>query len=194
MNLKLVHTRVREQTFGEPSLSAYPEYPIEQAFGSDDPVAQQQLMQQASRGSSEPDHTLFVADYNGLRVLARSEAPLTRVAETLRQLVGATLLVGPPVVRFAGGVPVLEPYMVVLVNAPASYLPAVRKDFLARRGRITRLVERGSFGLEGEAPLTYLLGFHNRMREMLGDHWDEGHVATWLSRYVPVDGDGPAAA
>ena len=84
--------------------------------------------------------------------------------------------------------------MVVLVNAPASYLPMVRKDLLARRGRITRLVERGSFWLEGEAPLTQLLGFHKRMREMLGDHWSESHVATWLSRYVPVDGDGPAAA
>jgi hypothetical protein len=194
MNLKLVQTPGSEPKFAEPSLSAYPEYPIEQAFGSDDPVAQQQLMQQASRGSPEPEHTLFVADYNGLRVLARSEAPLTRVAEALRQRFGATLLVGPPVIRFADGVPVLEPYMVVLINAPASYLPAVRKDFLARRGRITRLVERGSFGLEGEAPLRKLLGFHDRMREMLGNHWGESHVATWLSRYAPVDGDGPAAA
>jgi hypothetical protein len=84
--------------------------------------------------------------------------------------------------------------MVVLVNAPASYLPAVRKDFVARRGRITRLVERSSFVFEGEAPLARLLGYHERIRDILGDSWAESHIATWLSRYAPVDGDGPAAA
>jgi hypothetical protein len=194
MNLKLVQAPRREPRFAEPPMPAHPEYPIEQAFGSDDPLVQQQLMQQASRGIPEPDHTLFVADYNGLRVLARSEAALNRVAEALRQRFGATLLVGAPVVRYAVRVPVLEPYMVVLASAPMSYLEAVRKDFVARRGRITRLVERGGFVLEGEAPLANLLGYHETMREMLAERWSASHVATWLSRYVPVDGDGPAAA
>ena len=55
MNLKLVQTAGSEPILAEPSLSAYPEYPIEQSFGSDDPAAQQQLMQQASRGSPEPE-------------------------------------------------------------------------------------------------------------------------------------------
>ena len=193
MNLKLLQAPRREPRFAEPRMPTHPEYPIEQAFGSDDPITQQQLMQQASRGTPEPQ-TLLVADYNGLRVLARSEAALSRVAEVLRRRFGAMLLVGAPTVRYADCVPVLEPYMVVLVNAPASHLAAVRKDFVARRGRITRLVERGSFVLEGEAPLAELLGYYQHMREMLAEHWEESNVATWLSRYVPVDGNGPAAA
>ncbi len=138
-------------------MPTHPEYPIEQTFGSDDPVTQQQLMR-AARRTLETDSTLLVADYNGLRVLARSEAALDRVAESLRQRFGATLLVDAPAVRYAHLVPVLEPYMVVLVNAPVSDLAAVRNDFVGRRGRITRLVERGSFVLEGEAPLAQLLG------------------------------------
>ena len=194
MNLRLLQAPRREPQFVAPRMPTHPEYPIELAFGSDDPMTQQQLMQQAARGTPEPDHTLLVADYNGLRVLARSEAALTGVTEMLRRRFGETLLVGAPTVRYADSVPVLEPFMVMLVNAPASHLAAVRKDFVRRRGRIARLVERGSFVLEGEAPLAELLGYHRHMREMLAEHWDESHVATWLSRYLPVDGNGPAAA
>jgi len=194
MNLKLLQAPRRQPRLAEPRMPMYPEYPIEQAFASDDPMTQQQLMQQASRGAPEPDHTRFVSEYNGLRVLARSEAALGRVAEELRRRFGATLVVGAPAVRYADCAPVLEPYMVVLVNAPASHLAAVRKDFVGRHGRIARLVERGTFVLEGEAPLAKLLGYHRHIREMLAEHWNESHVATWLSRYVPVDGNGPAAA
>ena len=194
MNLTLLQAPRRAPRFVEPRVPAHPEYPLEQAFGSDDPMTQQQLMQQVSRGTPEPDHTLLVADYNGLRVLARSEAALSRVADVLRRRFGQTLVVGAPAVRYSDCVPVLEPYMVVLVSAPASCLGAVRKDFVARGGRIVRLVEKGSFVLEGEAPLAELLGYHRHMREMLAEHWDESHVATWLSRYVTVDGDDPAAA
>ena len=50
------------------------------------------------------------------------------------------------------------------------------------------------FVVEGEAPLADLLGYREDMRELLGDDWSESHVATWLSRYVPVDGGGPLAA
>jgi predicted membrane GTPase involved in stress response len=175
-------------------MPTHPEYPIEQAFGSDDPSTQQQLMQLALQSTTEPNHALLMTDYNGLRVLARSETALHRLAEALRRRFGAKLLVGAPEVRYADRVPVLEPYMVVLVNAPASCLSAVRKDFVERRGRITRLVDRGSFVLEGEAPLATLLGYDQHMRSVLADHWDESHVAMWLSRYVPVHGNGPAAA
>ena len=194
MNVKLLQALRREPRFAEPRMPPHPEYPIEQAFGSHDPMIQQQLMQQASRGTPEPDHTLFVADYNGLSVLARTEPALDRIAEVLRKRFGSKLLVGAPAVRYADRLPMLEPYMVVLVNAPASYLAAVRKDFIGRHGRITRLVERGISVLEGEAPLAQLLGYHQHMREMLADHWDESHVATWLSRYVPRDSNGPEAA
>src|SRR5678816_3257240 len=105
-------------------------------------------MQQAPRAAPEPDHSLLVADHNGLRVLARSEAALSRVAEELQCRFGATLVVGTPAVRYADCEPVLESYMVVLINAPASHLAAVRKDFVGRRGRIVQLVERGSFVLK----------------------------------------------
>lgn len=194
MNVKLLQAPRPEPRLANPRAPTHPEYPIEQAFGSDDPLTQQQLMQQASRGSPEPSASLFVADYNGLRVLARSESALNRVAEALLRQFGATLLVGAPAVRYGDHPPVLEPYMVVLVNAPASYLRAVRQDFARRHGRITRLAERGSFVLEGEAPLAHLLGYHRRMREMLAENWDESHVATWLSRYALVGGNGPEAA
>jgi predicted membrane GTPase involved in stress response len=175
-------------------LLTHPEYPIEQAFASDDPITQQQLMQQVSQSTAEADHTLFVADYNGLFVLGRSEAALNDVAEALRRRFGATLVVGPPTVRYAHRVPALEPYMIVLVNAPVSYLARIRRDFASRRGRITRIVESESFVLEGEAPLAELLGYHQHMRDMLAGNWNASHVATWLSRYAPIDDNGPAAA
>ena len=175
-------------------MSTHPEYPIEQAFGSDDPMTQRELMREASRGTPEPNHALLMADYNGLRVLARSEAALHRLAEALRRRFGAKLLIGAPQVRYADRVPVLEPYMAVLVNAPTSYLEAVRKDFVGRHGRITRLDKSESFVLEGEAPLAQLLGYHQHLRELLANHWSESHLAMWLSRYVPLDGNGSAAA
>jgi hypothetical protein len=194
MNVKLVQARHPQQEVAEPRMLAHAEYPIEQSFHSDDPLTQQRLMEPASRGTDEPDQALFVTDCNGLRVLGRSEAALDRVASALRARFGRTLVVDAPRVRYADRAPVLEPYMVVLVSAPAGYLAAVRKDFAARRGRITRIVERGTFVLEGEAPLAGLLGYQRRMRDVLGEHWDESHVAMWLSRYVPIDGDGPEAA
>lgn len=194
MNLNVIRAPRRGPRFANPPLPGHPEYPIEQAFSSDDPLTQQQLMQEPSRGTPESDHTLFVTDYNGLRVLARSESALNRVEEALVQRFGTTLLVGAPAVRYADRMPVLEPYMDVVVNAPASYLGTVRTDFVGRRGRITRLVERGSFVLEGKAPLAHLLGYHQHLREILAVHWDESHAATWLSRYVPIDHNGPEAA
>jgi len=195
MNVRLLHPPRHNSRFAEPQILTYAEYPIAQAFGSNDPTTQQQLMQQASRGSAHgPDHALFIADYNGLSVLARSEAQLNRAAEVLRRRFGSMLHVGAPTIRYADRVPVLEPYMVVLVNAPTTYLTAVRKDFIERHGRITRLVERETFLLEGEAPLAELLGYQRHVRKLLEEHWNEGSVAIWLSRYVPVDCDDPEAA
>lgn len=194
MNLKVIHAPRRRPTPVDARCTAHPEYPIEQAFGSDDPTTQQQLMQLAWRGAPDPEQTLLVADFNGLRVLARCEPALSRTEEALRRRFGAALVAGAPAVRYADCVPLLEPYMGVLVSGPASHLPAVRIDLTARRGSVTRVIERGSFVLEGEAPLANLLGYHRHMRELLCEHWRASHVATWLSRYVAVDRPDPAAA
>ncbi len=175
-------------------MPAHPEYPIAQAFRSDDPAVQQELMQQAWVPLVEAERALIVADYNGLRTLGRTESALNHVADTLRHRFGSALVAEAPEVRYGAGNPMLEPFMVVLVHGPASHLARVRNDFLARRGRLTRIVDRSMFVLEGEAPLAQLLGYHERMRDVLAEDWDQSHVATWLSRYVPIEGGGPEAA
>ncbi|HZP89076.1 MAG TPA: hypothetical protein VFB54_19865 [Burkholderiales bacterium] len=194
MNIRAIQTRRREPRLTEPRALPHAECPIEQRFGSDDPVVQQQLMQQAAQGTREVGHTVFVADYNGLRVLAGSEVALESAAAALRRRFGTALVVEPAAVRYADRVPVLEPYMIVLVNAPDTCLGRVRNDFERRHGHITRIAGRGRFVLEGEAPLAELLGYHHHMRDMLAEHWDESHVATWLNRYVPIDDNGPEVA
>jgi hypothetical protein len=194
MNVKPIAARRPRPTHAEAPMPMHPDYPIAQSFRSDDPAAQQQLMQQASHPVVEPEQALLVTDYNGLRVLGRSEQALDRVAGTLRRRLGAALVAGPREVRYGNGDPVLEPHMVVLVHGPASCLARVREDLLARGGRIARVVDRSMFVLEGEAPLARLLGYRERMREMLAESWSQSHVATWLSRYVPVEDDGPEAA
>jgi hypothetical protein len=170
------------------------EYPIAQTFHSDDPAAQRQLMQRARRPVIEPEPAVVLTECNGLRALARSEAVLNRVAGTLRRRFGAALVAGPPEVRYFDGDPMLEPYMTVLVHAPAVHLARVCNDLLARRGRVTRVVERSMFVLEGEAPLAHLLGYYDRVHDMLAEDRNQSHVATWLSRYAPMEGGGPEAA
>jgi len=172
----------------------HPEYPIAQAFHSDDPVTQRQLMQRFRHPVIEPAQALVQTECNGLRVLARSESALNRVGVTLRRRFGPTLVAGPPEVRYGDGDPMLEPYMTVLVHAPAVHLARVVNDLLARRGRVTRVVERSMFVLEGEAPLALLLGYYDGADDMLAEDRKRSHVATWLSRYVPIDGGGPEAA
>jgi translation elongation factor EF-G len=62
---------------------------------------------------------------------------------------------------------------------------------LRRRGRIKRLDERGPFILEGEAPLAALLGYRQWLRDLIQD---DAYVGLRLSRYLPIDDDGPRAA
>ena len=54
--------------------------------------------------------------------------------------------------------------------------------------------ERGNFVLEAEAPLAALLGYEQWLQELFADDWDGSYVGLWLSRYVPIDGNGPEAA
>ena len=137
---------------------------------------------------------LFIADYNGLRVLGRSEASLNLVANTLQRRFGNGLSVDCPVVRYVFGVPVLEPYMTVLVQGPLAHLSRVRNDIAQRRGRIARVSKRGNFVLKAEAPLAALLGCGEWLQELFGEDRDESYVGLWLSRYVAIDGHGPQAA
>ena len=138
-----------------------------------------------------PEESLFVADYDGLRLLGVSEGALDTAVEPLRHRFGDRLLVDPPSVRYAFGTPTLEPYMSVVINGPVCSLLVVQMDFLERKGRIKRLVQSGHFVLEGEAPLASLLGYQRWVRDLAEP---EPCVSIRLSRYLPIDDDGPRAA
>ena len=163
--------------------------PIEQTVRSNDANTQSQLMQEPWSRSLEC--TLFVADYNGLRLLGKSEGALDAAVEPLRRRFGDRLVVDPPSVRYAFGVPTLEPYMTVAISGPQRYLPAIQTDFLQRRGRVLRVQQGGPFVLEGEAPLARLLGYRQWLRYSMDN---VPNVYLCLSRYLPIDDDGPRAA
>jgi hypothetical protein len=81
--------------------------------------------------------------------------------------------------------------MAVLINGPACNLRVIEMDFLQRKGRIKRLDQSTHFVLDGEAPLASLLGYQHWLRGLAEP---EPHVGIWLSRYLPIDDDGPRAA
>lgn len=191
--IELNRTRQSRQTEHRDAL-LHPECPIEQTFRSDDPEVQRQLMYHAWQRAAAPQQVLFLADYNGLRVLAHSEAALNRVAENLRGRFGDRLRVDDPLVRCSSGTPVLEPYMTVLVHGPLRHLAHVRNDIACRGGRIARVSEGDRFVLEAEAPLAALLGYGKWLRDLFADKWVGSYLGLWLSRYVPLGGDGPRAA
>lgn len=178
-------------SFSRGSTLIHAECPIEQTLRSDDAETQGQLMQEPWSQDHRPEGTLYVADYNGLRLLGRSERALTAAVEPLQRRFGDRFVADAASVRYAFGVPTLEPYMTVLVNASERYQAFVERDFLERRGRIKQVQQRGPFVLEGEAPLAFLLGYEEWLRDVV-----EGgcHVGLWLSRYLPIDDYGPQAA
>lgn len=67
------------------------ERPIEQTLRGDDPETQCQLMQEPWSRNNRPEGTSFVADYNGLRLLRRSEGALDAAAESLQRRFGDRL-------------------------------------------------------------------------------------------------------
>ena len=112
--------------------------------------------------------------------------------DALKNQYGRALIVEPPSVRYAHGAPVFEPYMIVLLCGPARYLSLLQGDLGRRRAQVTRLDQRSDpLVLEAEARLGSLLGY----REWL-DERSEGdvEVSMWLSRYRPIDDEGPYAA
>jgi len=169
----------------------YADRPIEQRVRSNDASIQSQLMQEPWSRSNRLECTLFVAAYNGLRLLGKSEGALDAAVEPLRRRFGDRLVVDAPSVRYAFGVPTLEPYMTVAISGPHRYLAPIQTDFLRRRGRVKRVQYGGPFVLEGEAPLAGLLGYRQWLRDSLDDI---PNLDLRLSRYLPIDDGGPRAA
>jgi len=170
----------------------HPECPIEQTLRSDDAGTRDQLMQEPWSHKNRPDGTLFIADYHGLRLLARSEAALDAAVVPLQRRFEGRLVLDALSVRYAFGVPTLEPYMTVFVTGPERHVPVIQREFLRRRGRITRLDQRGWFILEGEGPLSGLLAYEQWLRDLM--QGDPCGVGLRLSRYLPIDDGGPQAA
>jgi hypothetical protein len=171
----------------------HPECPIEQSLRGVDDRAQRELQQEIWHGTSFiADGALLVADPKCLRVLARTERALAGPVGALRQRYGKRIVVEPPAVRYAHGAPVLEPYMIVLLCGPEDQLPVVQRDLAKRRSRITRLERQaGIYVLEAEAPLANLLGYCDWLQRLTGGNTD---ASMWLSRYLPIDDEGPYAA
>ena len=198
----------------------HPECPIEQAVHSREPAVHARLLQEiwwrrSGGGDARPvaarateasaltdaryaneagalDNALLIADPKSLRILARTERALEAPVNALRRRYGDALVAEPPSVRYAHGAPVLEPYMTLLLHGPEHCLAPLQKDLVRRRGRIERLDRHDSrFVLEAEAPLANLLGYDGWLGERMGSVVELG---IWLSRFVPIDDDGPFAA
>lgn len=171
----------------------HPECPIEQSLTSRDPAVQGQLMQEIwHRHSFIDEGALLIADPKSLRVLARTERALSVPVDALRVRYGTALVIEPPSVRYAHGAPVLEPYMAMLLCGPERHLQWLQNDLARRRGHVTRLDHHsGLFVMEAEAPLSNLLGYDAWLGERMEGCTD---LSMWLSRYAPIDEDGPHAA
>ena len=185
-------TQAGSRTTDRPFRPAWhPEYPIEQTIRWTDEPTRAALLQEGWRRRSTPDDVLFVAHYDGLRILGPTERVLEHAVANLQRRYG-NALVEPPSIRYIHGAHVLEPWMTILVNVPRHHGFVIEHDFVCRRGDIRRFDLHGAaFVLEGEAPLAELLGYTAWLEDVIKD---EPSVAMWLSRYLPIDGDGPRAA
>jgi len=180
-----------EYSFARGRSLIHADRPIEQTVRSNDAYTHDRLMQEPWSRRNRLECTLFVADYSGLRLLGKSEGALDAAVEPLRRRFVDRLVVDAPSVRYAFGVPTLEPYMTVAISGPQRYLPVIQTDFIRRRGRVKRLQQGGPFILQGEAPLASLLGYEQWLRVSMEDI---PSVDMSLSRYLPIDDDGPRAA
>jgi hypothetical protein len=193
MTLELFDTLGVRSPFRRGPALLHPECPIEQAVTSSDPQVQDSLLREIWRRAPARERgALLIAQPDRLRVLARTEAMLRPVIDALVDRHGDGIVVHAPQVRYALGPPVLEPYMTLLLAGPAAPLARIERDLNRRRARVSRLDhDDGRFTLEAEAPLAALLGYADWL-----DEASSGTVESslWLSRYLPIDDDGPAAA
>lgn len=172
----------------------HPECPVEQRLRSADARVQGELLREAWHRHPPPgEGAMIVAEPAGVRVLARSEGALRPVVDGLRERFRDDIVVEPPTVRYANGAQMLEPWMVVLMNGPAQFLPLIQKDLGRRQARVLRVEDhRGPFLLEAEAPLANLLGYADWLDELVEGGAD---LSMWLARYVAIEvDDGPEAA
>lgn len=173
---------------------AHAECPIEQSVRGRDDATKAQLARFAWVRPTPHDGVTLVPDDHGLRVLAPCEATLTQAVQALARRFAGRIMLRSPGVRYVPGNPVLEPYMLVAVSAPETYLPLVQKDMARRRGRIVRVAAHGdgTFRLEAEAPLAQLFGYTSWLSALTEQ--DVPHASAWLSRYLPIEDGGPRAA
>lgn len=193
MTLELVdRLRVRSPLRRGPTL-LHPECPIEQAVTSADAMVQESLLREIWRRTPAHEYgTLLIAQPDRLRVLARTEALLRPAIDALVDRHRPAIVVHTPQVRYALGPPVLEPYMTLLLAGTVEPLARIQRDLNRRRARVSRLEHAdGRFTLEAEAPLAALLGYADWLEEAAGGDVD---ATLWLSRYLPIDDDGPDAA
>lgn len=170
---------------------AHPEYPIEQTVRGRDPAMHALLVRSARRLCNRTDDVRYLEEPRGVRILGRSEGTLKHATARLAGRQPERVTVELPRVRYIHGAQVLEPWMDVLVNVPERYGRRIEQDFDDRRGTIRRVRRQGSAAvLEGEAPLASLLGYADWLQELTEA---APNVATWLSRYLPLD-RGPHAA
>jgi hypothetical protein len=165
------------------------ECPIEQVVRSDDADVQQRLLREPWAARPAPG-VLSLGDAGGLHLLAPSERDLDTAVERLRERFGRRVVADPPKVRLASGSPTLEPWMAVLVTAPARHLPALRADFVRRCGTSPQLRDGDPPVVEGEAPLARLLGYERALATLAPG----SHASLVLTRYLPIDDGGPRAA
>jgi len=193
MTLELFDRLQMRSPFRRGPTLLHPECPIEQAVTSSDPHVQEALLREIwRRAPAFNDGALLIAHPDRLRVLARTEALLRPAIDALVDRHGPAVVVHPAQVRYALGPPVLEPYMTLLLAGKSRPFGTLRRDLDRRRARVGR-VERGDahFTLEAEAPLAALLGYAEWLEASTGGCAD---ASLWLSRYLPIDDDGPAAA
>jgi hypothetical protein len=173
---------------------AHPECPIEQSVRGRDDATRTQLARFAWERPAARAGSTLVADDQGLRVLARCEATLSRAVQPLARRFAGRIVLRSPAVRYVPGNPVLEPYMMVDVIGPHVHLPLVRKDMARRGGRVVGVDARGdgTFRLEAEAPLALLMGYASWLAAL--NERDMPQASARLSRYLPIDDGGPRAA
>ncbi|MGH8801464.1 MAG: hypothetical protein ACREX6_04115 [Casimicrobiaceae bacterium] len=193
MTLELIdRLRVRSPFRLGPTLM-HPECPIEQAVTSANFQVREALLREIWRRTPAHEYgTLLIAHPDRLRVLARTEALLRPAIDALADRYQREVDIHPPQVRYALGPPVLEPYMTLLLSGTIASLSQVQRDLNRRRAHVARIDhDDGRFTLEAEAPLAALLGYADWLEKSTFGEVDSN---LWLSRYLPIDDQGPAAA
>lgn len=165
-----------------------PDFPIQRTVRRADTRFQLKFATEAKARIPAGEGFLLAPSRVGLDVLARNEDELSPPVETLREVYGASLEIGPPQVRFLTGVQVREPVMHVRISLDTADLDAVKGALRLRgAGLEEEYVRRLRAVLRYEAPLARLIGLPAELQRLTA-----GRVRYWiaLSHYALVTG-GP---